>query len=304
MINCCVLLSTYNGKKYLREQLDSLLQQEEIDLYVYVRDDGSTDGTQEILMEYQDKFCSFSWYQGENIGPAYSFLELLKTSGDFEYYAFCDQDDIWYKKKLQIACNTMQEESRLEVPKLYMSTYEVVNKDLELMFIREMHFERKFTFEETILGRCPSGCTMVFNRALRDIVKIYTPKYTRMHDFWLLLSAELVGAVIYTDNNPQLKYRQHENNVIGLSISFPKYIKRLLESAINGENERQREAKELYNAYWKKIKDPKAKMNIKKILEYKKNIKNRFILIKSREFKSESTGKNILFVISVLLGVF
>ena len=100
-------MSTYNGKDYLREQIDSILaqnckEQMGVSLKLFIRDDGSKDGTQKILDEYAEKYPDrISWYQGENIGVIKSFFELMEKSDEkAEYYAFSDQDDYWHKEKL------------------------------------------------------------------------------------------------------------------------------------------------------------------------------------------------------------
>ena len=97
-----VLLSTYNGARYLREQLDSLLSQENVDIKILVRDDGSTDDTIKILNEYQNRGL-LAWYTGPNMRPAKSFLNLLIQSPESEVYAFCDQDDVWKPEKMYMA---------------------------------------------------------------------------------------------------------------------------------------------------------------------------------------------------------
>ena len=95
-----VLLSTYNGEKFLEEQLRSLQGQIGVDVTVLVRDDGSTDNTHAILDEWS-KNGFLSWYTGPNLGPAKSFLDLLCNAPDADYYAFCDQDDVWHKDKVK-----------------------------------------------------------------------------------------------------------------------------------------------------------------------------------------------------------
>ena len=91
-----ILLSTYNGERYIKEQIESLLKQENVKVSILVRDDGSTDGTINILNEYQ-KQGKLKWYTGENLKPAKSFMNLVENAPEYEYYAFCDQDDVWLK---------------------------------------------------------------------------------------------------------------------------------------------------------------------------------------------------------------
>lgn len=114
-----ILMSTYNGAKYIREQMDSLLEQDceakgTASFCIIVRDDGSSDGTQDILEEYAGRYPEkISWYQGENHGVIRSFFELLQKSGASDYYAFCDQDDYWMPDKMSHAVETLQTMKRM-----------------------------------------------------------------------------------------------------------------------------------------------------------------------------------------------
>lgn len=90
-----VLMSTYNGEKYLKEQLDSILNQEQVDLKLLIRDDGSTDGTVNILKEYENSHTNIKWYSGLNLGCGKSFFQLVLDAPKSDYYAFVDQDDVW-----------------------------------------------------------------------------------------------------------------------------------------------------------------------------------------------------------------
>ena len=103
-----VMMSTYNGEKYIREQIDSILHQKDVKVDIVVRDDGSKDNTQNILKNYSSKYKNIKWSQGDNVGPCKSFLELLYSSGEYEYYAFADQDDYWYPNKLKAATEKMK----------------------------------------------------------------------------------------------------------------------------------------------------------------------------------------------------
>lgn len=98
-----VLMSTYNGAKYIREQIDSILNQKDVNVELLIRDDGSSDNTAEICKEYQKKNTNIRFYQGENIGVGKSFMELLKKAPEADYYSFSDQDDVWLEDKLSRA---------------------------------------------------------------------------------------------------------------------------------------------------------------------------------------------------------
>ena len=121
-----ILLSTYNGAKYLRELLDSLLNQSHKNISILVRDDGSTDATLELLAEYGNKYNNITYYKGENLKPARSFMDLLKQSEDADYYALSDQDDVWLPDKIEIAIK------QLEANKadLYHSAFQMTDSNL------------------------------------------------------------------------------------------------------------------------------------------------------------------------------
>ena len=102
-------MSTYNGEKYLREQIDSILKQTQVDAQLIVRDDGSSDGTVRILEEYSRNYPNVSFYQGTNVGVGKSFLELLKNAPQADYYSFADQDDVWLEDKLNHAVSIIRQ---------------------------------------------------------------------------------------------------------------------------------------------------------------------------------------------------
>ena len=103
-----ILMSVYNGEKYLVEQIESLIHQERVDVSILVRDDGSSDGTIDILENYKTKGI-LDFYTGENLRPARSFMHLLFNAPDCDYYAFCDQDDVWLPEKLLVATDALKD---------------------------------------------------------------------------------------------------------------------------------------------------------------------------------------------------
>lgn len=210
-----VLMSTYNGEKYLREQLNSIFAQKDVNLVLYVRDDGSTDSTIEMLKDYE-KIFPLHWYQGENLGPGCSFMELLYNAPKTDFYAFADQDDIWLEQKIAVATKQIAQGGNL--PLLYCSNQNVV--DAYDNFIRKRHpVDVPLPgLYKTVFCNIYSGCTMVFNDKLRQI--LCNKKYrvsdnflkTRMHDVWLILAASIMGQIIY-DANAYIDFRRHGANV-------------------------------------------------------------------------------------------
>lgn len=109
MLKVNILMSTYNGEKYIEEQIQSILNQEEVIIKLYIRDDGSTDNTVKIIESFNKE--NIVLFKMSNIGWKKSFLELTKLVEyhDDEYYAFSDQDDVWKKNKISIAINYLEE---------------------------------------------------------------------------------------------------------------------------------------------------------------------------------------------------
>ena len=132
----CVLMSTYNGEKYIKEQLDSILSQVGVELSVLIRDDGSSDSTLSIIKDYAEQNKNIKYYVGENIKPAQSFIDLIFNSPDADYYALSDQDDVWDKDKLKCAIDLLQA-TNPDKPAMYHSNLRIVDGDLN--FYRYAH---------------------------------------------------------------------------------------------------------------------------------------------------------------------
>ena len=206
-----VLMSTYNGEKYIKEQIESILEQEGVNVHLLIRDDGSKDGTMEILEDYSKCYHNIEMYQGKNLGACQSFFDLMKSANmEYDYYAFADQDDVWEKDKLKAAISTIKEEA--QIPRLYCGTYKLVDKDLKE--IPQKQTGKNISFGNALIESNCTGCTAVFNRKLLEVVRRQIPKTAYMHDWWLYLIASAFGKVFY-DEIPYMMYRQHENNVLG-----------------------------------------------------------------------------------------
>lgn len=205
-----VLMSTYNAEKYLAEQIKSLKEQRNICLDILCRDDGSTDNTIHILTS-----LGINFYTGNNIGPAKSFMDLIeKCSDSYDYYAFCDQDDYWYPDKLKVATDHLGAEQRR--PMLYYSAVDVTNENLELLY---KSFKNIPSSLSEIAFSCGimQGCTQVFNKQLLLQLKRHKPNSIAMHDYYITLVCKFLNGKFIADNNPQIAYRQHGSNTLGIT---------------------------------------------------------------------------------------
>ncbi len=209
-----VLMSTYNGERFLREQIESLLGQSWKNLEILIRDDGSKDRTREILKEYSDKYDNIQIYLESNLGVTRSFFELLKKS-DADYAAFCDQDDIWLEHKIEAAVAKLKQE---DGPALYCSNKILTDSSGTPMEKQDSRM-REPGFGNAAVECICTGCTAVMNRKLIEILKRKLPEHAVLHDWWTYLAASYAGKVIY-DEHAYIYYRQHEENMVGGKSGF------------------------------------------------------------------------------------
>lgn len=217
-----VLMSTYNGEKYLRQQIDSILNQKECVVDLIVRDDGSNDNTVKILEEYESR-NQLSWYSGKNLGAAKSFYDLFLRASDCQYYAFADQDDIWDEDKLYIAIEALKvHESRAA---LYYSNARIMDDTGNDIGINTYKVNQKLNFEGFVCCGGAIGCTMVINSELRKIALIGgMPNKIIMHDDYLTSLCFTMGGYVIYDHHSHMSYRQHNNNVIGIPMNFKQAV--------------------------------------------------------------------------------
>ena len=276
-----VLLSTYNGEKFLQSQLDSILAQDlcnNAEILIFVRDDGSSDNTQNILQEYK-KQKNLNWYTGVNIKPAKSFWHLLNHCPDADYYAFCDQDDIWFTDKLSRAVNTIQSLSNQNQPILYCSSVTVT--DASLNPIKNNTRNKVYTdFAHALIYSLAPGCTFVFNHYAKNLLTSYDidNNYVIMHDWLVHKIIAMMGIVLY-DHNPTMYYRQHGNNVIGATKGGVKsFFTKLNRMLTIDRRVRSLSAKSLLNVYYEYIDDDvKDILNMVSSYYKEKKLKQKFL---------------------------
>jgi glycosyltransferase involved in cell wall biosynthesis len=215
-----ILLSTYNGARYISTQIDSLLAQTNCNWKLYVRDDGSTDGTLDILKGYQQRLQGrISLIEGNNVGVIQSFSELLKLSGA-PYVMFCDQDDKWFDDKIELMLRTVKEAEKgagCSIPVLAFSDLALMSEDGASMHVGfwERHGVNPdhTTLNRLLLQNVVTGCACMFNRALIEKA-MPIPKEAVMHDWWMALNAALFGRLVAV-RRQTVYYRQHAGNQVG-----------------------------------------------------------------------------------------
>lgn len=291
-----IMLSTYNGSKYLTEQLDSILSQKARHLDILIRDDGSTDNTVTIIEDYCRKFSNISYYRGCNVGSCRSFFDLMtKVSDQYDYYALSDQDDCWMEDKVSNAIARLENLDK-NIPALYCS--DAIEADEKLNPIRKLFGNDHVStdFRNSVFENIAVGCTCVFNYKLLQIVKDHIPNNCYMHDWWLYIVASYFGKVIY-DKNAYILYRQHSNNVVGASGSIMKqYIDRILRSqkVCHIPSMQMNELLELY-----KIETEKD--FIENVIRARRSLKARMLLVKRGSFKRTRRIDTVIYKMRLLI---
>lgn len=284
-----VLMSTYNGEKYLFEQVDSIFSQKDVSVSLLIRDDGSTDNTLQIIKILQEKYSgSITFYAGDNIGVKASFLDLVqKSNANFDFYAFADQDDVWLPSKLSVAS------SRLKslpdgLPGLFCSRTQLTDDRLNYLSMWPPIPRRPLAIRNALVENVVVGCTAVINRSARSYLREHMPRDNGiiMHDWWVYLCITYIGQVIF-EETPLVLYRQHSNNLIGGELSFFSKWKNKITTFIQGRNAniRSKQAEEFYF-----LNNNETDLGIvKEMIDYKKNIRNRIrFLIHTRVYRQSS----------------
>lgn len=227
-----ILISTYNGEKFISQQLDSLIAQTIQDFVVLIRDDGSTDSTVDIIKEYEskypDKIVLIQDSLG-NLGSSKSFMKLLEYSNK-EYIMFCDQDDIWLPNKIELSLSKIKELEDVfskDIALLVFTDLMVVDQDLNIIsksfrFYQKLDPQISADWKKLLAQNVVTGCTMIINKKAKEVSLPYLLE-TMMYDHWISVNVAKYGKIGWIDI-PTVLYRQHRNNVAGAHKYGPKYI--------------------------------------------------------------------------------
>lgn len=217
-----ILMATYNGERFLREQLDSIIHQTYRNWHLYIHDDGSVDSTPIILSEYATLYPQqITVLEYPSQGDAYhNFMSILKRV-DSNYYMFSDQDDIWHFNKIEVTMNGMRalEKNHTNKPLILHTDLRVVDAKghtIAPSFWKMAGIYPKMfkTFEQRI-SNVVTGCTMLFNNAAKISALQRFPDGTPLHDEWVTLCACSKKGVVFPISEPLIDYRQHESNTLG-----------------------------------------------------------------------------------------
>lgn len=276
MDNVLVMMSTYNGKKYLNAQIESILNQKNVNVKLLVRDDGSTDGTISILEQFINN-KSFSFYSGSNLGYKKSFMNLLSyADSTYDYYAFADQDDVWLNDKLESAIKYLNIDEN-EGSKYDLYTSNLTRVDAKLRFISQTKFKNiQFSVKKEVCHHKIPGCTFVFRKELFDKVKSSWKNNLNncSHDEFVTMMCLLKGGKVLVDNKSHILFRRHSNNASVDGATSVKKIWKELSRFHKTSGEKGAYAKDIYRYYSREIVNKEDLEIIKKFSDYQKSPKN------------------------------
>ena len=295
----CVMLASYNGEKYIQEQINSIFRQKNVNIKLVIRDDGSTDNTLKIIEKYKNNKL-IKIIKGQNVGPANNFYKLLENSFEADYYAWSDQDDIWDEDKLIIAIKMIKEFE--DKPALYYSASRTVDKKNNLLSIIGAD-SPSLNYGAALVRSKAQGATFLFNNKLLQIARAYTPEFKKcgiLHDAWLHRVCLAVGGEVIHDSKPHMSYRIHESNVIARmpSNSIRKRISSFF--SIKTTNYCSKVALQLLKGY--SLSMSKANYEITfNLANYRNNFKCKLKVLLSSKYKIGVIKEDIKFKISVIL---
>ena len=212
-----VMLSSYNGEKYIEQQIRSILAQRDVDVYLRIRDDGSVDDTKSIIKQLFAEFPGrIELIEGENIGLNASFFALIGTAEGFDYYAISDQDDYWLPEKLSVAIRSLEKEN-LDMPLLFASTSYLADDDLK-PYGQTRRQVRPFTIYNTVIQNICPGHTQVMNNALlKFLQRDWETERIYVYDSWIMNIAMLYGKIIFSNSSFLLSAFRTEIREISLA---------------------------------------------------------------------------------------
>lgn len=212
-----IALATYNGSQFLHQQLDSIAAQTDGGWNLLVSDDGSTDGTRDILAKFQatQPDHRLRLIEGPRKGATQNFLHLVTQADPDGWFAFCDQDDVWRPEKLALAARFLQGRTG---PAVYAARTTICDESLNVL-TPAPHYARGLQFRNAVIQACMPGNTIVANAAALRLMQKAAPHAAAAdvvsHDWWTYQLMSAVGAQITRDAAQVLFYRQHTGNLMG-----------------------------------------------------------------------------------------
>lgn len=302
MVEIVVLLSIYNGERFLKDQLDSILKQENVNVKILARIDGTHDNSLAILKHYQDLYPNkIDIIEGENLGFGLSFTKLLEEAHhrypECLYFAFSDQDDVWLPDKLITGISAVSSQSS-NLPVAYCSATRNVDRHLNPLGRDTVLDPAKITKPRALVKNFATGCTMVFNRKAVKLYITNEPSEIIVHDFLMYQICVFFGKLIY-DTTPHILYRQHGSNQIGRPGAIQR-MKRRLKGNFN-KHILENQNRNFYLAFRHLLRDEDKKL-FKKFINYRSSMTSRLKLLFDTQISPLTLEQNFFYRLKVIWG--
>lgn len=300
MTKVAILMSTYNGEKFIKEQIRSILNQKNVELELFIRDDGSKDNTINIINDFNN--AKIHLKSDKNIGYVKSFSNLIWNEEiNADFYAFADQDDIWMENKLISGINKIND---LRIPAMTASNSTLFGESVPAG--KRLYSKNKDSLPfpiyngtiDIFLNTNYFGHTIIFNKDAYKLIKQYEPKILSQHDRWIPIVISLFGKIIYDDSSYTL-YRQHNTNAIGASAQKTSIIHKI-KTFLNVIPVYSNDAKELLNGYSHNMNDVQKSLFFK--VAHSKKVKNKLLLLFNKKFKRKNFYDTVILKIFILIG--
>lgn len=293
-----VFMSTYNAEEFIETQIDSILAQEKVDVYLSIRDDGSKDATPKILKRYKMNHPNkIQLFLDDNVGvKGAGFQNIIKADKEgFDFYALADHDDYWMKDKLYRGVKAIEKYKKSEKPALYFSNLSVTDKDLNFRFYAYRKGDVSGNYYTCLPEFYASANTYVFNKSCLDMAIKARPKKTFYGDVWLYVLCAFLGFVYYDDKS-RILFRRTGNNASGdreRGIKLWKMRLLKIKDIVSNETPMRHDmAEELLRKYYKQLDKEKIRV-LKKIVYYPRSLKDKMSLIFDKKIRTQKLSRNI-----------
>ena len=297
-----ILMSTYNGEKYIEQQIESIEHQKcDIPISILIRDDGSEDNTIKIIDKLTKKYKNIELIKCENIGCTNSFFELFKLAPkNYKYYAISDQDDIWLEDKVQRGIDKLNNEDNKK-PLLYGSCSELMNNNGDILGTTQK-VNKKISLMNTIIQNFIPGHSQIFNTKLLEYLQQNVdPSQLYVYDFWITNVAMLYGKIIF-DNKPGTHYRIHDMNTIGYGKNKIQWIKERLNRFNKGDGDKIISQINYFYELYKNDMNDSDRKQISKIFMMNKHISKRIQFVFTTKVYRQKKIETIMFKLAYLFG--
>ena len=301
-VSIYILMTSYNGEKFIRQQLESIFSQTFKNWQLIISDDGSTDKTKEIILEYQKIWGGkIQLRNGPQKGFAENFLSLACDKNLVsDFYAFCDQDDVWLPQKLEVAIKQISNASLNNEPYLYCGRTVYVDEQ-SIAIGQSILFKQPPSFDNALVQSIAGGNTMIFNRSSKLVIETVGMVPTPSHDWWLYLLISGVGGKVFYEPTAFVFYRQHRSSIVGENTSFLNKFQRLLR-LLNGCFKKWTDSNIECLQMSENVLTHSAKESLNTLINIRQlSLLNKIINMKSFRYRRQSSFQNLILKIAFLM---